>query len=427
MAENSVPANGVLIFAKRSSDATYQMVSISDTGAMNVAGSITASLGAFTPKGKATLAVGVASARVALPTADTSLVLRNTGANDAWFKLGSGSVAAATPTDFLLKSGDEIGIDATGSTNIAGITASGSTTFEIWTGTGLPALSQAGASGGGGGNVNLNQVGGVAVALGQTTKSASIPMTLASDTGSLPVTPLDRVEVLGSSSAAAVLTNFPVADTGGARSAAVQITTIAAGSTLVVEESNDGATWTNLVSAGGMAAQTATGLYGYNFTAKQLRVRQSVYGGAGSSGVTVELRAAPLPHDYAIGALLDAKATDSTSSWSVIAVLKGLYALLAGTLATKEIRSGTCTRTSVAGSASSGTILASNASRLGAAIYNDSTAILYLDESGGTATTANYTVQLAANDYYEVPAGFTGLITGIWASATGAAKVKEFT
>lgn len=100
---------------------------------------------------------------------------------------------------------------------------------------------------------------------------------------------------------------------------------------------------------------------------------------------------------------------------------------LAATVTTKEVRSATGTRTSVSGSASSVTVLASNANRLGASLFNDSTAILYLDLSGGTASTANYTVQLGQNAYYEVPANYTGLITGIWASATGAVKVVELT
>jgi len=82
---------------------------------------------------------------------------------------------------------------------------------------------------------------------------------------------------------------------------------------------------------------------------------------------------------------------------------------------------------SVAGATSSTPILASNAARLGATIYNDSTAICYLLLNSGTASTTNYTVQLAAGAYYEVPFGYTGAIKAIWASATGNARVAEFT
>lgn len=89
------------------------------------------------------------------------------------------------------------------------------------------------------------------------------------------------------------------------------------------------------------------------------------------------------------------------------------------------------TKANVSGSASSVTILAANTSRKSVTIVNDSTAILYLDRTGGTASSTSYTdflpgtvggvpTQITIND-------FTGLITGIWASATGAARVSEYT
>lgn len=93
----------------------------------------------------------------------------------------------------------------------------------------------------------------------------------------------------------------------------------------------------------------------------------------------------------------------------------------------KASRSSTGTHSNVASSASSVAILASNANRLGASIFNDSGAILYLDTTGGTASTTNYTLQLAPNSYFEMPFNYTGLITGIWASATGNARVVEYT
>ena len=84
---------------------------------------------------------------------------------------------------------------------------------------------------------------------------------------------------------------------------------------------------------------------------------------------------------------------------------------------------------SVGDTTSNTTILAANAQRAGASIINTSTAILYLRFDGGTATaTTGHNVQLAQNDYFEVPFGYTGTITGIWASdAGGAANVAEFT
>lgn len=91
--------------------------------------------------------------------------------------------------------------------------------------------------------------------------------------------------------------------------------------------------------------------------------------------------------------------------------------------------SGTATRTQVADSASDGLILAANAARLGATIWNDSSAILYLGLGTTTVTTTNYTAQLSEGAYYEVPFGFTGQIRGIWATdpGDGAARVTELT
>lgn len=87
----------------------------------------------------------------------------------------------------------------------------------------------------------------------------------------------------------------------------------------------------------------------------------------------------------------------------------------------------TGTMASVASSASSVTVLAANAARIGAAVYNDSTQILYLLlVTGGTASSSVYTVQMAAASYYEVPAYYTGALIGIWASANGNARVTEF-
>ena len=97
-----------------------------------------------------------------------------------------------------------------------------------------------------------------------------------------------------------------------------------------------------------------------------------------------------------------------------------------GTFTTKETRSATGTASNVSGSATSVTLLASNANRLGATFYNDSTAILYL-KCGATASTTSFTVKLFAEDFYELPANYTGIVDGIWASATGAARVTEFT
>lgn len=84
----------------------------------------------------------------------------------------------------------------------------------------------------------------------------------------------------------------------------------------------------------------------------------------------------------------------------------------------------------VADSATNVTLLAANGARLGAIITNTSSAVLLIRLDGSAATTAAYSARLAASGgSYEVPFGYTGIITGIWASdpGDGNANITEFT
>lgn len=89
--------------------------------------------------------------------------------------------------------------------------------------------------------------------------------------------------------------------------------------------------------------------------------------------------------------------------------------------------SSTGTESNVASSATDVTILAANASRKGATIFNDSTAVLYILNAVGTSSVTNYTVQLQPLGYYEMPFGYIGVVKGFWASANGFARVTEST
>ena len=79
---------------------------------------------------------------------------------------------------------------------------------------------------------------------------------------------------------------------------------------------------------------------------------------------------------------------------------------------------------SVAGSITNVTLLPNNSIRLGATVYNDSTALLYL-KLGTTATISDYTIKLFPLSYYEVPYGYTGEIDGFWSNAVGFARIGE--
>jgi hypothetical protein len=83
--------------------------------------------------------------------------------------------------------------------------------------------------------------------------------------------------------------------------------------------------------------------------------------------------------------------------------------------------------TSVAGSTSTVTVLAANTSRLGASVHNDSNKTMFL-KLGAGASTSSFTVGVERDFYYEVPFGYTGILTAVWGSGvSGDARVTEFT
>ena len=82
--------------------------------------------------------------------------------------------------------------------------------------------------------------------------------------------------------------------------------------------------------------------------------------------------------------------------------------------------------TSVNASITSVSLLAANTNRKTFYVYNDSAATLYL-AWGATASTIAYTTQVPPNTLYEMPSASTwqGAVSGIWPTATGAARITE--
>ena len=134
--------------------------------------------------------------------------------------------------------------------------------------------------------------------------------------------------------------------------------------------------------------------------------------------------------------MADTSVPITAGSGTPIRVLSGLGAGTADqqvvTLATQDGtllgRSGTSSSSSVAASVTSGTLLAANTARIGATVANDAGgAVLYVLLGTGTASSTSYTVAVPAGGYYEVPFGYTGQIDGVWASASGNARITELT
>jgi len=94
-------------------------------------------------------------------------------------------------------------------------------------------------------------------------------------------------------------------------------------------------------------------------------------------------------------------------------------------------------RTTVTGSTATQTILAANNARKAATIQNTSSAALFLLLDGGVTvnSTSAHSVQVAANERYDLPTyqtngnteTYLGQILGTWASTAGQAQVTEWT
>jgi hypothetical protein len=125
------------------------------------------------------------------------------------------------------------------------------------------------------------------------------------------------------------------------------------------------------------------------------------------------------------------RATAWTSGTATVVLLPGAMPFEPLTAAVVNPLVATPTRANVATSAASVTLRAANTARKGLMISNAATSTLYVDLTGGTATTttANSFPLPVGSTWVMDPTTFTtGLVTGIWAATGGnGANVTEFT
>lgn len=236
--------------------------------------------------------------------------------------------------------------------------------------------------------------------MGQSTMANSTPVAIASNQTPVPVT--------------AVSLPLP---TGAATEATLsalntKVTAVNTGAVIVSSSALPSGAATESTLSTRLADATFTGRIN---TQGQKLMADSTPVVLASDQTAVPISAASLP--LPTGSATSANQITANSSLSTIATNTGNI----------PSPSTTGTTTSVAASASDVTILASNASRKGATIFNDSNYTLYLLVAAGVSTITNYTVQMSGNDYFEIPFEYTGIIKGLWASATGSARVTEYT
>jgi hypothetical protein len=104
----------------------------------------------------------------------------------------------------------------------------------------------------------------------------------------------------------------------------------------------------------------------------------------------------------------------------------GLVVRIAGTISTTIAQPATSTVTSVVVAVATTVILAANANRLGAMLYNvDGTTYVKLATA---ASNTSFTVRLTANSYYELPFPvYTGVIEGSAGAGTNTVLATELT
>ena len=225
-------------------------------------------------------------------------------------------------------------------------------------------------------------LGSTTPTVGQKAMAASLPVTLASDQSAVPI------------SAA----SLPLPT--GAATAANQ-TTLGSQTTKI----NDG-TNTATVKAASTAPVAADSALVVTVSPNSAPL--------GSTGAAVPAKAA-----YTAGA-------DASANLAALQLRTGPPVGTVLGLAVRPVAAQTGTQSSVAGSAANVTLLAANANRLGATLYNDSNQNFFV-KLGATASNTSFTVRMPSQSYYEVPFGYTGIIDGIQSVANGNMRVTELT
>lgn len=98
---------------------------------------------------------------------------------------------------------------------------------------------------------------------------------------------------------------------------------------------------------------------------------------------------------------------------------------VSGTVTATPPASATANHTNVSSATSATTVLASNPNRKGATVYQDGSGTGYLKLGSGASATS-YTIEMVSKSYYEVPFGYTGIITCLWTSTASTHRVVEF-
>ena len=157
-------------------------------------------------------------------------------------------------------------------------------------------------------------------------------------------------------------------------------------------------------------------------------VTTSANAGAFAAGANSVLKAEDAVHasgDLGIEVLAVRNDNAATSLTSATGDYSPIGVDATGTMFTRDAPSNTPSLANVAGSVTSVTIRAANAARRSLIIYNDSASDVYI-AYGATASTTSFTILLPSLGTTTITGSeYAGLVTGIWNTAVGNARVTE--
>lgn len=275
--------------------------------------------------------------------------------------------------------------------------------------------------------------------LGPKTQANSFAVTIATDQSTFPVVASLGSAVVTGSAGALNADGIAATDVGLYANLSVQITGTFVG-TLSFQGSNDLVAYVSVnalsVSDGVSIvtqATTTTGIFLVPVKFRYFRLRMTAYT-SGTAACTMQETAAAsndLGHRSVdisnVSLAVTGPLTDTQLRASAVPVTL-TSTTITGTVTVREAGISAATLSNVSASASSVTLLSSNASRVGGMIVNDSASATLLVKYGTTASATSYTYSLLPGATLELPANpaiYTGRIDGIWTAAVGSARVTE--
>lgn len=225
-------------------------------------------------------------------------------------------------------------------------------------------------------------------------------------------------------------------DVAGFAWVSVHVVSNSGASTLTFQSSNDNSNWVNTgldssasTTVNAQTTTTVAGIYSGPLSGRYFRVRATT-ANAGSASIVAHFSSNPTQM-RSIGATVVGVGTAGTPSGNLLTIqghTSGTAVKTDGSATTQPVSmaASTGTLSSVSSSATSVTLLSSNSSRKGAVVFNDSAQVLYVGLTSSAVSSSSFSYKVSAGGTLELATPYyTGQINGIWAAASGSARITE--